>query len=517
MEKYGSQNAIDKNGIIDANKAVAYIEVNTPASFIPQGVSILDTPGIGATYPQHTAITKQSIRMADAVLFVLNPTPLEKIEIDFLKEVVDITPNIMFVMTKIDNNGEDSIKENIARNKELIEKSIGGKLWQPVKIYQMSSTMLSDASLDTITADYTIVNSGYPEVKEAITDLISLTQSFFRIGKAYNETLNYYNSVIQSINNRIAAAEAQGEKANQLRQQVATARQNLNNLGDQRKREILGEINKIINAFHSEFYQSTSPTGNIAKKYDEEIEQLGDQTIVEYNEHLAENILNDLQAEWGRLTDILSEQISETLGKYDNSYNELFNNTIELPRPIIQNDKAALESVTLRKRFVHMRNDAMLGVGGLTILSFTPLGAIPVVGPILALGAIAYASYGLFSGNVNAKAAVLAKNKSAMKNFVKDVISDFRKQYTEVSLEDGQYESIIEGYKTSTWQYASKTLTDIYTYYSNEVKALEETLQANQGESTTVLKAIHSKWEQNKTDLLTIRNYLETLGKQVKK
>ena len=193
LEKYGSQNAIDKNGIIDANKAVAFIEVNTPASFIPQGVSILDTPGIGATYPQHTAITKQSIKIADAVLFVLNPTPLEKIEIDFLKEVVDLTPNIMFVMTKIDNNGDDSINECIVRNKALIEKSIGSKLWQPIKIYQMSSTMLSDAFLDTRTADYTIANSGYPEVKEGIINLISLTSPSAE--RSFQKTSTFFRDI----------------------------------------------------------------------------------------------------------------------------------------------------------------------------------------------------------------------------------------------------------------------------------------------------------------------------------
>lgn len=517
LENYGSQNAIDRNGLIDARKAISYIEVNTSATFIPSGVSILDTPGIGATYPQHTAITKQCIRMADAVLFVMNPTPLEKIETDFLREIVEITPNIMFVMTKIDNNGEDSINESIARNKALIEESIGSKLWQPVKIYQMSSTMLSDASLDIVTADYTIANSGYHDVKEGIAQLISLTQDFFRVGNAYNEALHYYNTVLQSIDNRISAAEVQGEKASQLRQQFAEARQSLNNLGGQRQAEILEEIGKIIRAFDSEFYQNTSTTGTIAQKFYAEIDGLEKDTIEEYNEHIAENVLNDLQEEWDRLTDILSNQISATLRKYDDACGNLFNNTIALPNITLQNDKATLSSVTLHKRFVHMRNDAMLGVGAFTIINFTLLGAIPVVGPILALGAIAGASWGLYSGNVKAKAEVVEKNKAALKNFVKDVITDFRKQYTEVSLENGQYESIIEGYKTSTRQYVNEQLIDIYTYYSNEVKALEETLQANQGESVTLLKALRDKWDQNKKDLSAIRDYLETIGKQAKK
>lgn len=518
LAAYGSQNAIDKEGLRETNRSISYIEVNTPADFIPQDVSIIDTPGIGATYPQHTLITKQSIQLADAVLFVLNPSPLEKIELDFLKEIVEITPNIMFVMTKIDNNGEESVNTNIKRNKEQIEKAIGSKLWQDVNIFQMSSTMLADANNDADTAEYAIQSSGYPEVKDGILQLVSLTQGYYRVGNAYNAALTYFNTVLQSIKNRISVAEAQGVKTQQLQQQVDEARRKLNEFGNQKRTEIFEKINVRIRAFESEFYQNMSSSSSIAQKYYDEIDLLdSNKNLEEYNNTLAEKLLSDLQDEWNRLTKMLNDEISNIIAEYNSSCNTMFDSAIALPNAISQGEKANLDSVTLRNRFVHMRNDAMLGVGGLTILSFTPLGAIPVVGPILALGAIAYASYGLFSGNVRAKAEVLAKNKNALKNFVKDVIIDFKKQYTEVSLENGQYESIIDGYKTSTRQYAEATLSEIYNFYSNEVKALEETLQSNKGESLILLKSLQEKWEQNKNVLLVIRGHLENIDKQLKK
>ena len=63
MLAYGSQATIDSKGVMDADKSILYIEVNTPIEFLPKGVSIIDTPGIGSTYPQHTAITKRYLKI----------------------------------------------------------------------------------------------------------------------------------------------------------------------------------------------------------------------------------------------------------------------------------------------------------------------------------------------------------------------------------------------------------------------------------------------------------------------
>ena len=62
LAQYGSQAEIDATGEASSDKVIAYIQVNTPVDFLPEGVSIIDTPGIGSTYPQHTAITKQYLK-----------------------------------------------------------------------------------------------------------------------------------------------------------------------------------------------------------------------------------------------------------------------------------------------------------------------------------------------------------------------------------------------------------------------------------------------------------------------
>lgn len=113
LAAYGSQAVINKDGDAEIENTISYIQVLTPMDFLPESVSLVDTPGIGSTYPHHTAITKQYVKQADAVMFVMNPTPLEDIEVDFLKEIVSVTPGILFVTTKIDQNGNESVDESL--------------------------------------------------------------------------------------------------------------------------------------------------------------------------------------------------------------------------------------------------------------------------------------------------------------------------------------------------------------------------------------------------------------------
>lgn len=143
LKSYGSQAVIDTEGEISASQSIAYIQVYTKIDFLPEGVSLLDTPGIGSTYPQHTAITRENIKRADAAVFVLTPTPMETLELDFLREVAASTPGIIFVTTKTDLHNQETVEEAIARNKSLIEKTVGNDLLFGLEMESMSSEILS--------------------------------------------------------------------------------------------------------------------------------------------------------------------------------------------------------------------------------------------------------------------------------------------------------------------------------------------------------------------------------------
>lgn len=201
LAAYGSQAVINKDGDAEIENTISYIQVLTPMDFLPEGVSLVDTPGIGSTYPHHTAITKQYVKQADAVMFVMNPTPLEDIEVDFLKEIVSVTPGILFVTTKIDQNGNESVDESLNRNRQIIEKAVGNDLPFGISMLKMSSKLLLEAATekDEMTSEFNYEISGYDDVKSAMNNMVFTILGYYRSGLAYNACVEYYKEVLNAL------------------------------------------------------------------------------------------------------------------------------------------------------------------------------------------------------------------------------------------------------------------------------------------------------------------------------
>ncbi|WP_069884057.1 dynamin family protein [Streptomyces luteocolor] len=96
------------------------LEVETPNRRLGSGIVVVDTPGIGGAYREHTAVTAAFLPSADALLFVADATqPLTESELVFLRqataaaEVTDDVDGIVFVLTKTDVPTDSTgIREN---------------------------------------------------------------------------------------------------------------------------------------------------------------------------------------------------------------------------------------------------------------------------------------------------------------------------------------------------------------------------------------------------------------------
>ncbi len=110
LVRYGSQTEIDAQGEpLLAGRVLRYIGIETPVAFIPPGVHLVDTPGLGATYAAHSKITLGVLKEADAVVFVTNSSvELTASQLDFLNEILSITKQVIIVLSKIDMVDEDN-------------------------------------------------------------------------------------------------------------------------------------------------------------------------------------------------------------------------------------------------------------------------------------------------------------------------------------------------------------------------------------------------------------------------
>ncbi|MFE2177782.1 dynamin family protein [Kitasatospora sp. NPDC059462] len=94
-------------------KRVRLISVRLPNPRLASGLVLVDTPGVGAVYQAHTAVTAGFLPQADALVFVADATqPLTESELRFLSRAaaasraLDGTDGLVFALSKIDTVGD---------------------------------------------------------------------------------------------------------------------------------------------------------------------------------------------------------------------------------------------------------------------------------------------------------------------------------------------------------------------------------------------------------------------------
>ena len=94
-------------------KRVQAISIQTPNSRLAAGVTLVDTPGVGGVYEEHSAVTLAYLASADALVFVADATqPLLESELAFIRraaqsaQVTGDTDGQLYVLAKIDAVGD---------------------------------------------------------------------------------------------------------------------------------------------------------------------------------------------------------------------------------------------------------------------------------------------------------------------------------------------------------------------------------------------------------------------------
>lgn len=523
---YGSQATIDEQGMADADQTIAYIEVNTKIEFLPKGVAIIDTPGIGSTYPHHTAITREYLKMADAALFVINPTPLEAIETDFLKDVVNVTPNIMFVMTKIDQNGEESINESIARNTTLINEAIGDKLTRKVKMLRMSSTLLLTANdAEEEWKNIYVENSNYNEVKEELLRIVFTTQGYYYAGVAYNSAHKYYSTMLTALTNRLDGAKKKGKDFDQILDQYGKAREDfVERLGDKKKAEVLGEITQILSSMQVEFKKIFAPTtGTLFTKFFNEIGALTPEEIPNYTQNLGSNIVDDARREWEMLTATVYQKMMETLNKYNEECgmtmpqgnNLTVTEIVEAPHLCEMSFKdtmtAARTEILTAGLVTTSATTIVTGLNALAPAMLAP--AMPVLTPALAVVGVGVLLWGMLAGKKAARAKKLAKDKADLLKFLQETLIAIQRQLVETSLQDGKYTSQYQGFVIGVNEQAQKTVNDIYNKYKTELEAMRKTLIESKQNPKLIeaLEQMVNEWRKHEVKLAEVKAQLQSI------
>lgn len=526
LATYGSQAVINKKGEADIEKTISYIQVFTPMDFLPEGVSMIDTPGIGSTYPHHTAITKQYIKQADAAMFVMNPTPLEDIEVDFLKEIVSVTPGILFVTTKIDQNGNDSVEESLKRNRQIIETAVGSELPFGISMLKMSSKLLLEAAAekDEMTSAFNYEISGYDDVKSAMNNMVFTILGYYRSGLAYNACVEYYKDVLNTLKLRHETAVKAATEYDNLLKSYESPQANFNeNMGEAKKKELVSKIEAVLKTMEYDFNQIFAPKGNIITKYTDEIEKLSEAEMTTYSEDLGDKIVAEVQNEWDKLTSLVMSRIEELITQFDKDcYLSIPEGIITISKDNI--DDPLVKDVLMRDRIGKMRNEMFLGTAITGALSTVVGGAyfflpalvtpaLPVIAPVMVVLGIGSVLWGAISGNQKAKQETLQKNKSNLLKHLSETMAYCRKQIVDVSLADGKYQSLYQGFVNATREQVKNTMSNICSKYSNQLESMKKTVVESKQNPQLVMALEHlvTEWSKNKVLIKDVHDKLENV------
>lgn len=526
LATYGSQAVINKEGEADIENTISYIQVFTPMDFLPEGVSMIDTPGIGSTYPHHTAITKQYIKQADAAMFVMNPTPLEDIEVDFLKEIVSVTPGILFVTTKIDQNGNDSVEESLKRNRQIIETAVGSELPFGISMLKMSSKLLLEAAAekDEMTSAFNYEISGYDDVKSAMNNMVFTILGYYRSGLAYNACVEYYKDVLNTLKLRHETAVKAATEYDNLLKSYESAQANFNeNMGEAKKKELVSKIEAVLKTMEYDFNQIFAPKGNIITKYTDEREKLSEAEMTTYSEDLGDKIVAEVQNEWDKLTSLVMSRIEELITQFDKDcYLSIPEGIITISKDNI--DDPLVKDVQMRDRIGKMRNEMFLGTAITGALSTVVGGAyfflpalvtpaLPVIAPVMVVLGIGSVLWGAISGNQKAKQETLQKNKSNLLKHLSETMAYCRKQIVDVSLADGKYQSLYQGFVNATREQVKNTMSNICSKYSNQLESMKKTVVESKKNPQLVMALEHlvTEWSKNKVLIKDVHDKLENV------
>jgi GTPase SAR1 family protein len=510
LKVYGSQAEADEKGEPQLAQVIRWIEVDVPVTFIPKGVSILDTPGLGALYAAHAQITYRFVPQADAVIFVLDSEqPVMQSEIDFVGTLLNVTKNILFIQTKIDAFG-DAWRDIKERNEEELIKRFGDRMGE-VRVWPISSTNLRRAAgAAGEDAEALLMVARHRELAAALQAFLFRVAGWARAAEAILAADEYQSQSYNILSTRLAAltdeskrkvAEAQGSAMQRKREFEIE----WGHSGGQR-RELLDGIRRAIAIGRRRMSEALQPGREIALEQEDKINAV--KSVKEANElgaHLAADVLAAATNEWHQVCNNVHNRCGRLLEPFLHATSTL-GVTLEeetIVRPLTERFRGDWWG-----RIKSARTDFMTAgaVGG--VFLFTPFAPIAVAGLVWAT----------IRGWRTATKAQIDTARRGLREHLHSTLVQVRRYFTDVAPSSDRFSRVDEYFDTfertmnaqiqAIVAQKSEDVQREVALLSEQVKLSEEQRQAKAAKLRRNLKA----WEQIGKRIAGVVAQLEKLG-----
>jgi len=509
LPRYGSQVIADSAAIWRLGQVIRWIEVDTPMRFVPRGVVLLDTPGLGSLYAAHAQITYRFVSHADAVIFVLDSSkPIIQSELAFIDTILGVTRDVFFVQTKIDQYLKEQWQAILQRNQAILADHLKGRLTD-TRIWPISSVNLMQAA-QTGDDDYLLV-SGHRELEQALETFLFRVAGLSRTAEARVVAENYHRLAATALSERLAGLTGQaGQKP--VEQQAAERRAQFDAAWGEhgtKRRELLASIRKATTARKNGFLKTLQPSGEIEMAQRKAIDAV---KSVEAAHRLGEAIPGEVVtaalARWRQISEETFAQCTVLLTPFLQAVDEMmfpFKTyqplEMELGSGPILGIKDELWDKVQRAQdgFIDGTQTALAGV---TILAYV-IGASAILSmlPIAALGVVAIGIWGMMRGWQFAEREQVETAQEDLHKYLSTVLEEVRRRflapdpdYDNVSLAEKQFDALADA--------LTEHIQTIATAKSEaarlEIARLEEMAQLDVAARTDKIKQIQqqlTEWE----------------------
>lgn len=276
LVRYGALATDAAAGTPDPGQVLRWIEVEVPLRFLPPGMNLLDTPGLGSLHAGHAQITRRFVPRADAVIYALDSSrPAGRDDLAFIDAILNITRRIFFIQTMIDQQSRAHWQELQRRNQTILAERYGDRL-ADTRVWPISNTLLLEGA--RAGDDDLVRASRQQELVTALRAFLFRVAGADRMAEALSLAGRYHQHGGKVLAARLAAlGEESRAQGTTMRERAAQHTQRFEaEWGErgQQRNELREAIRRALAVGKQGFSQALGPGGSIATAWEEKIEAL---------------------------------------------------------------------------------------------------------------------------------------------------------------------------------------------------------------------------------------------------
>ena len=319
LARYGSQTVAELEGQpLFRGRTLKWIDLQTNCTFLPAGVHLVDTPGLGALYAAHSEITHRFVTQSDAVIFVMDSgQPLTQPEKAFLEKCFSITPNILFIQTKIDTKSESEWREIVKRNEDLLNRTFQREGRPRIRVFPVSSNLLADAAReqDRKERQYLLDDSLFDVVRKALDLLMFRATGWTRCAWLAAEASRFVNTCRKTFEEQrtvlVAGSAEEKDLFRRRKSEIRTAFQAQWGAAGTKRAHYLTEIGRILQGVRNQALLIGTTGSDLQNKLADEIKCLVSREAIDrYARDLPVKVQEMVAADWHELIIAAQKQIS---------------------------------------------------------------------------------------------------------------------------------------------------------------------------------------------------------------